>query len=434
MLIDLDHKSRYPLILLLALLLIVLVGERVRHTSSDPRGTLLVSEAIIHHGTIKLDHLDKPTLDRYGYVFYEKNGHVYNYFPLGSAVLSVPVVAVANLVGIRMLAHEPIVQMAIVALISVSMLLVMFATARLFLSERNSFLLVTIAWFGSSYTSTVGTALWSHDFSVLFASLAIYWVLRACLQKTRPAWLWVATCLFIAYFCRPTLALLVPFILVFWSLYDWRSALKAAISFTLWMLAFMLFSTYEYGQILPDYYLPKRLESDTFWVALVGNMISPARGLLVYSPMLLLLVSLVPLALRKNVLCTRLILIALAWPLAHWIVVSRFPHWWAGWSFGARLMTDAMPGLLVGLFAVYAQLSKTSLQRFAFAFVLVSGAFAIYINTVQGVFNRYSVVWNTAPNIDQHPEYLFDWRYPPLLHNEQRHQQRLDEFNARGDQ
>lgn len=432
MLFDLDRTSRHLLLLLLAMLLIVLVGERVRHTSSDPRGTLLVSEAIIHHGTIKLDHLDKPTRDRYGYVFYEKNGHFYNYFPLGSAVLSVPVVAIANAVGINMLAHEPIVQMAIVALIGVSMLLVLFATAQMFLSVRASLLLVAIAWFGSSYTSTVGTALWSHDFSVLFASLAIFFVLRSCLQQTRPAWFWVATCMSIAYFCRPTLALLVPFLMVFWSLYDWRSALKATLGFMLWMLAFMLFSTYEYGQLLPDYYLPKRLESDTFELALVGNMVSPARGLLVYSPMLFLLVGLIPLALRKNVLCARLILIALAWPLAHWIVVSRFPHWWAGWSFGARLMTDAMPGLVVGLFAVYAQLSKTSIQRFIFAFVLVSGALAIYINTAQGVFNRHSVIWNTAPNIDQHPEYLFDWRYPPFLHTEKRHQRRLEEFNARG--
>ncbi|MET1079415.1 MAG: hypothetical protein ABWY06_15495 [Pseudomonas sp.] len=410
------------------LILAVMASQRIYHTSSDPRGTLLVSQALVQHGTLKLDSYGSQVLDNLGYVIHRKNGHAYNYFPLGTAVVSTPFVAIALGLGFDMVQDEPLIQMAITALVALLIAALLYQTARLYLPQTPSLLLTGLCWFGSALASSLGTALWSHDFAWVFSSAAILLTLR----RRSAGWLsgagLIGLCLFLAYLCRPTLALLAPCLLLYCFTQDKKRALVAALTLGLLLLGFMGWSQGEFGQILPDYYLPKRLESSDSGDALYGNLFSPARGLLVFSPFLLVsLLLTLGLAPRNRRIAT-LGLLTLVWPLLHWLSISQFPHWWAGWSFGARLMVDALPGLFVGLFSALGALERR--RRLAYAAVFISGLLAIYINTYQGLFNPYAVQWNVEPNVDQHPEYLFDWRYPQFLHNQPRHETRLAEFNS----
>lgn len=421
-------KHRWLGWLLAFLIVAVLAGQSTHNTSSDPRGTLLVSQAIAQHGTVKLDAYGETLLDSYGYVIHQKNGHAYNYFPLGTALVSTPFVAVANVFGFDMTKDEPLFQMALATLAALLITFILYKTARLYLRQTESLLLAGLCWFGSSLASTVGTALWSHDFAFVFSSAAIFLVLRRRKPETLLTPALIGLSLFLAYLCRPTLALLSPFLLLYYFLQDKKSALLAATTLGLLLLGFMGWSLQEFAQILPDYYLPKRLEGGDFATALYGNLLSPARGLWVYSPFLLvsLLLTLLLVPRKKNL--AKLSLISLAWPLVHLFSVSQFPHWWAGWSFGARLLVDALPGLFVGLFSGLAALRQK--KNLAYAAVMVSGLFAIYANTYQALFNPYGMQWNVEPNVDQYPEYLFDWRYPQFLHSKTRHEERLAEFRS----
>lgn len=421
-------KHRWLGWLLAALIVAVIAGQTTHNTGSDPRGTLLVSEAIAQHGTIKLDAYGKTLLDSYGYVIHRKGEHFYNYFPLGTALVSAPFVAIANAFGFNMAKDEPLIQMVLATLAALLITFILYKTARLYLHKTESLLLAGLCWFGSSLASTVGTALWSHDFALVFSSTAILLVLRHRQPESLQAPGLIGFCLFMAYLCRPTLALLSPFLLLYYFLQDKKSALFAATTLGLLLLGFMGWSMHEFAQILPDYYLPKRLEGGDVATALYGNLLSPARGLWVYSPFLLVSLLLTLLLAPRNKTLAKLCLISLAWPVVHLLSVSQFPHWWAGWSFGSRLLVDAMPGLLLGLFSCLAALRRR--KNLAYAAVLVSGLFAIYVNTYQALFNSYGMQWNVEPNIDQYPEYLFDWRYPQFLHSKGRHEERLAEFRS----
>src|SRR5690606_31421413 len=153
-------------------------------------------------------------------------------------------------------------------------------------------------------------------------------------------WCLIGTCLFLAYLCRPTMALLAPFTLLFFLSYQWKAAFKSGMVLSFWLALFIGYSYWEFGQFLPDYYLPKRLSGGDFTEALLGNLISPARGLLIYSPFIATAwLCFAQRSDRFNIKTTWL-LIALAWPIAHLVIISRFPHWWAGHSYGARFMTD----------------------------------------------------------------------------------------------
>src|SRR5690606_10451774 len=129
-------------------------------------------------------------------------------------------------------------------------------------------------------------------------------------------------------------------VLFFVFTYSRLSAIKAGLLFVTLQGAFVLFSFYEFGQMLPDYYLPKRLSGGYFYEALYGNLFSPGRGLLVYSPFIVFAWLCFRYSGKLWGLNRSWWLIGLAWPILHWVFISRFPHWWAGWSYGARLMTD----------------------------------------------------------------------------------------------
>lgn len=419
-------KHRWIGLFIALLIVAVISAQKTHNTGSDPRGTLLVSESIVQNGTIQLDLYGEELLNSYGYVIHKKNGHFYNYFPLGTALVSTPFIAISNILGFEMTKDEAQIQMVLTTLASLLIALILYKTARLYLNKTESLLVTGLCWFGSSLASTVGTALWSHDFAFVFSSTAIFLVLRHINQKELSAPVIVGLSLFLAYLCRPTLALLSPFLLLYYFICDKRSAVIAALTLGILLLGFMGWSQHEFSQALPDYYLPKRLDGGDFETALYGNLLSPARGLLVFSPFILVsLVLTIWLAPRNKSLAT-LSLITIAWPITHLLSISQFPHWWAGWSFGARLMVDALPGLFVGLFSSLGILRER--RRVAYFPLMISGVLAIGINTYQGLFNPYGMQWNVEPNVDQHPEYLFDWQYPQFLHTKSRHESRLAEF------
>jgi hypothetical protein len=419
--------SRNRLIAAFLLLMAFLVVSFAvnRNTNSDPRATLLVSEAILHHGTIKLDHYGAEAMAHYGEPVHQKNGHYYGYFPIGASLASLPFVAIANGWGLGMLESHSAAQLGIASITAVLTLWCMMRLAALFLPARSAMLIAGVFWFGTSFASTGGTALWSHNFAALFALVAIYLSVKATRFGLTRLWPAISVCLFMAYLCRPTLALLSPFVLLFLFSYHRVTAVKSALLLALLLLGLVGFSMHEWGQVLPDYYMPKRLSGNQFTLALYGNMLSPARGLLVFSPFIVLAWLCYRDAIRDMGLKKSWLLIGLAWPVLHWIAVSRFPVWAAGWSYGPRFMTDVLPGLFLLTIRSWPVSFGPARRRAALVILGLGCVFAVWVNSWQGLYNPYTARWNMQPDIGVHPEYLFDWRYPQFMHNKERHEARI---------
>ncbi len=423
-------RDTVSILIVLATCLLLTLSAKVRNTGSDPLGTLLVSEAILTHQTIKIDHYGEDLLKNYSYKIHKKNDHFYYYFPLGTSIASLPVVAAANALGFEMPQHEPVTQILIAAITSALTLLLLIKLANLFLDHKNSLIVASVFWLGSSLASTSATALWSHNFAALFALLAIYGAIKTTKGNHQHLWPLVSASLFFAYLCRPTMALLAPFVLLYLLTYSRPAAIKSGILLLALLGAFAGFSMNEFGQPLPDYYLPQRLAGGDFWTALYGNLLSPARGLFIYSPFIPVAWICCRFAKKEWGLKPSWLLIAVAWPALHLAFVSRFPHWWAGWSYGSRFLTDILPGLFLLTLYCWPTTSRGVAGKAASGVLALACLFAIFVNTGQGLFNRYTASWNAQPNIDQHPEYLFDWRYPQFLANRNGHEARLARYAA----
>src|SRR5262249_51366636 len=100
-----------------------------------------------------------------------------------------------------------------------------------------------------------------------------------------------------------------------------------------------------YDNIFSPYYGLWRIPSTaTIWEALLGNLVSPSRGLLIFSPVLLFGFSGFVFALREE--RDRWLSIAfMTIVVLHWIIVSRAPQWSGGAVYGPRFMIDIVPFL-----------------------------------------------------------------------------------------
>lgn len=403
----------------------LVLGAENRDVVSDPVATLLTSEQMLRSGTVRLDAYSVGTLSPIRWAMYESNGHIYNYFPLGSSIVAIPFVAIAVLFGANVPVVNPELQVFIAATLSALILLLMYALARMFVSRTSSLLLSIGFWAGTSLSSTGGTALWSHLPAVVLALVALLLLAhyRSRIPTVQAVVLGVV--LFGAYISRPSMFVFVAFVLVVLGVWNWRRAVISGFTVALLFAAFVAWSWGEYARSLPPYYMPNRLAGGEFLTAIIGTTISPARGLLVFSPFLVLLPVLMIWQRRQARANLALLTLALGWPAVTVIVNARFEHWWGGFSYGSRLLTDIVPGLFLAFVLLWPAAFSNLRQAVFLVAAVALFAWSGYVHVVQGLYNPWVKQWNFAPDVDQYPEQVFNWSYPQFLHSSERHYSRL---------
>jgi hypothetical protein len=416
--------GKFVLLAIVGFVLISLIvyNANVRDTFSDPYGALIASQSILNNHTIKLDaYVDRLWIDHHGII--TANEHLYEYYPLGTPVLSLPAVMLAHMRGYNMLLSKDLAetQISIISFLNPLVFVVLFIIGRCYVSTAASFVIAFVSFFGSSLMSSLGTALWSHNYATLLTSLGLMLLALHDTGRTRSLNPYLlGTVLFLSYFCRPTSAIFILVVFTYLLVKDRKILLKTgATSFCL-MLGFVGFSWHEYGQLLPPYYMLKLGgEESSFLTALYGLLLSPSRGLLVFSPFLLPVLAATAYMIRR-LKGDALFWMALGWFAVHILVLSNWYGWWGGNSFGPRLQTDSLPALVFISFLLWRRIieePKRKWFRYSAAGVyLTLGVLAIWINSYQGLNNKWTQVWNENPIMKVSPvENLFNWRYPQFL-------------------
>ncbi len=189
-------------------------------------------------------------------------------------------------------------------------------------------------------------------------------------------------------------------------------------------LPFLLHHLSTYGALLPPYYRPERLGSNPALLeALAGNLISPARGLLIYSPFLLFCIYGVILKLkRKDFRLLDALLMAVV--ALHWLAISSYHQWWGGASYGPRFMTDVLP---IGAYFLIPALGEMTTARFwrswsrraLGALFILAVIWSIFVHA-RGSMTPAAWAWNGAyphavVRVDDAPSRLWDWSDPQFL-------------------
>jgi hypothetical protein len=405
--------------------------------SSDSAYSILVSESILHHHTSHLNSYHfpasvaelrtstPPTTDPANPLTYELgkvNGNIVYCFPNGSSVLSLPFVATLNALSFSAATSEGsydkvgevMIEKMLSALLMALLICIVFRTALLLLNVEASVVIALGFAFGTQVWSTATRSLWSHTWFILLGGAALGVILRAESQDRKIPPIFLATILSWMYFVRPTGAIPILCVTAYLLIYHREAFVAFAITGALWFGAFVAYSWFTFGEVIPGYYFASRLQFHGLATALAGVLISPSRGLLVYVPTILFIFYLI--ARYWNELPYRqLVGLSLTIIVLHIISVAGYPNWWGGGSYGPRLTTDLLPwfALLAIVGCAGAKRASSSIlsgMEAGAAFALLALSIAINARGALSVYAHH--VWNLEMVIDHHPERAFDWSYP----------------------
>ncbi len=342
-----------------------------RATSLDSRWSVHTSLSILKEGNTDLDEYREIIEEEDFRALEQIDHHLYTLFPVGVSVLSLPFVAIAdltfeplvnslpplkNIIHARLKAQGrsvealatihayQVIELIIASFFCALVAVVIYLIARYYLSVNLSLVVVFIFAFCTSSWSTSSRALWQHGPSMLMLSITLYLVLS---EKKRPGIIQYSSIpLTLAFIIRPTNSISVLFFSLYVLLHH-RDLFIRYLCYTLPLAGlFLVYNLSIYNHPLPNYFNPNRIfDLNYFMEALLGNLVSPARGLFVYSPILLLSLLGAVFASRTARL-TSITSLVIAIIISHWLIISSFPHWWAGHSYGPRFFADMIPFLI----------------------------------------------------------------------------------------
>ncbi|MDC0948903.1 hypothetical protein OAS86_06150 [Gammaproteobacteria bacterium] len=426
-----DQTTRFSAAISLTLVLVAVLIFAVTRLSPagwievSADGQLLASQTLADSGTIKLNVFDdKGELSQYGDRFYVIEERVFHEAPFGTALFAAPVVALANLLGYDMQGEEALVRQTLAALLAVIIFLQLFFLARFWLSDRLSLLLALAAWTGSSMATGLGVGLWPASFATPFILRAIYILYQQHFAGETPRWASISWWLFAALLCMPTTAILIVVMALLLWVYDRPSGLRFSLLALLQVTLLTMLSYGTYKQLFPPSHVPE-WSADAFHQHLGGLLVSPVRGLLIYSPWVLVafFVFWKPLLPNQPKPFAATLLL---WPLFHLVWTAGNADWWQGVAYGAIALSGTMPAFYVGLLTACGRVANSSrIVKLLPTFAIASLLLVSIVMSMNGLLNRYARLWFEQPPLTEHQRYLDDWRYPPFRHNSERHGERL---------
>jgi hypothetical protein len=410
------------------------------HVQSDSQWSIPTAISILREGNINLDEY-RGAYERLPHGTIRVGEHVYPWYPVAVPLVALPVVAMmegASRAALAVLPHPPPwlvlwearfnaegdirigyyarTEGFIASLWTALAVALFWAAARRQLELLPTLLVTALLAFGTGLWSTASRVLWQHGPS----AAVLAWVVWLLTQEA-PGRRWALRLGFaagLAYVLRPTNSLTAVGLLVYLALRRPRALPGYLLGAAVVAVPFCALNLSLYQALLPDYFRPHMLGGDHrhFFEAMAGNILSPARGLLFWTPVALLAVGDAFYRLMRRTLGP-----AETWMLAlvclHWLTISLLSQWWAGHSVGPRLFTDISPYLCWLLVAPTGDAWQRWRQgdRARLALLVGVGLWGVLAHA-GGALRPAVHHWNDGPpNVDLAPGRVWDWRDPQFL-------------------
>ncbi|MEW6608053.1 MAG: hypothetical protein AB1414_11480 [bacterium] len=398
-------------------------------TSLDSSWIIPTAESIIKEGNTDLNEY----MPRQDYRIENIKGHYYTKYPIGAIVIAVPFVylidkiltlflspEISEIIKAHYYYHgEDIASVAVCRFAEILIASLIIAVASIFiylisrgyLNNRYSLLLTFIFAFCTSTWSTASRALWPHGPSILLLTISLYIILLS--QKKPHLLQYVGLPLSFSFIVRPTNSLSIIIITTYIFLYHRKYFIKYILGTLIITIPFLIYNFSIYHNIISPYYLDSKIcLSPYFFEALSGNLVSPSRGLFIFSPVLLF--SIYGLVLKSkekpfDILTLYIFMII----ILHWIMISsRFPIWWGGHAFGQRHFSDMIPYFIYLLIPFIKKLNTLKGKiKICLNFIFMGLIILSFFIQFKGANDWNAFLWNATPvNIDIEPKRIWDWK------------------------
>jgi len=339
--------------------------------------------------------------DAVPYYYVTVKGRIVSAYWVIPGLLNLPVFFVAHVFGVDLLKNVRLLSLLSSLLISSASVVFMFLCLTKVCRRQSTAVFFSLVYaFATCVWSVACRGIWQHGPSLLFITSALF--LLFC--KKGNLLLYAGFFFGMAVFNRPTNAMLVlPMTLYVFKhrreKFKWYLAcLVVPIALLCWYSWAYLGNVFLLGQ-------GQRFRvTDDFWLGLAGLLISPNRGLFVFSPVLIFSVFyLIWLTIKKDAEPVYRYMAAAVILLIG--VCALWASWWGGHCFGYRLLIETIPMLIIFVSLCWEDFIADRIFLKAIFYGLLF--FSVYFNFL-GAF-LYSGEFNNRPNdIDSNVERLWD--------------------------
>jgi hypothetical protein len=351
-----------------------------------------------------------PVLDGVPYFLHRRQGHYLSAYGPGPALLALPIYAWPVLAGAPAASWAArLEKFSAAAITALSVVCVFWALAGL-VDRRWALGIAAIYAFGTSSWSVSSQALWQHGPSQLFLALLLVCLVRGMRDER---WLIAAGFAASAAAVMRATDALVGIPVIAWVLYARpHLALRLVLAALPPLAGLVLYNVGYFGSVLG----PAGSTTAPTWAfftlspsvdGLAGVLLSPGRGLFVYSPVLIFSVVGLLWGVRRGPMMCRPLALGIVLVL---VVVSQWFRWWGGYSWGPRLLADVTPLLCFFLYPLTGALDRHRVVKAAFVLLAALSVAAHGL----GAF-LYDARWDAAADVDRHHASLWSWRDGPLV-------------------
>jgi hypothetical protein len=252
---------------------------------------------------------------------------------------------------------------------------------------------------GTSAWSIASQALWPHALAVLSLSFLCWVFLTPGRGAAAYALAGLAAALAVAN--RPPMIVFAALA----ALYVWRRQRRHALVFAalpvLGAVALLAYNLSVFRAATGGY--RSFHFSSAVLSGVVGLFVSPNRGLLIYTPIMIFALYGALRAWRDEARpWMRLLVVGVA---LHMLIYAGFGEWWAGYTFGPRYFTDVLPALVLliaeGLLPLWRQPAVRLLATVLLAYGVAVQAIGVYFDDDD---------WNRTPTpLELQPQRVWDW-------------------------
>ena len=340
-----------------------------------------------------------------------------NRFPIGPSLLALPLVPLVEplLVDVQSPLQRAgrIAAIAAALTATISVLMVLWLVFMLTRSWPLAWSLGLFHAFGTPQFSTHHSGFWSHNAVQPFILLAL---LLMVARDGRYVWLG-AVPLVLAYATRPDASILIAAYSICVVLLFRGASVRYFALLGVGMAAFFAWSHSVFGTWRPPYYGLIAGTPIFSGEALLGTLFSPNRGLFIFAPVYLLCVAGGLLVVWRWRRYHAIYLIAAVVAGGQWLIIATFdPTWWGGFSFGPRLFCPVLPLLTILMIPALEEIRVRhgSTGRMLRALVGLALLWSVFVQA-RGSFAAGPHEWNYNPNVDLHPEQVWNWSDMQIL-------------------
>ncbi|MBU1164555.1 glycosyltransferase family 39 protein [Patescibacteria group bacterium] len=336
-------------------------------------------------------------------------GRFVSNYPIIPGVLNTPVYAIASFFTVDLIKHRDLLSAISAAIISSFSVILMFLIFRNITKKEITSIIFSLVYaFATLVWSVASQDIWQHGPSLLLINITIY-ILLIKKEKLLP---WAGFFIGMAVFNRPTNFLIALPITIYFFLNHRKLFTKYLI---LILIPAFLLSWYSFSYHGSIWALGQARKGIEFFrtpllTSLAGILISPARGLFVFSPIFLFSLLYFPKIFKKKEdTLIKYLFVSLLLTL---ILVAKWTMWWGGWSFGYRLIIETIPIWMIFLVLSWEKIIVKN--KYLIGFFLLLTIISVYFNFL-GTF-YFSCGFNNVPNnIDKNTERLWQVKDTQLI-------------------